>query len=180
METFPEKTPTKAESALESFLKTLRKYKDEADQLAGTDWNQVRSTWKQQIANLYLQISTWLQPYQDEGLLEIAEFATLIEEPYLGPYETKYLMITTPKGQAFKVIPSAHRYLSTLGRVDLQPYRGAHAWNSFQFLQMAPDQWIIYDYAAVDENPLEEDPEEPLSEDSFIDCLHYLVREMEI
>lgn len=117
----------------------LRQLKAEAD--SDRSLETIKDRWIEQVSRLMEQISGWLQPAVQEGLIQVEPLVLQLSEESLDPYECPGLRIRPPKGPRIDIKPHARFVLGYEGRVDV--VSGA---KRAMLLQTDPDKWSVGEF----------------------------------
>lgn len=100
------------------FLKRKQLQEKSSSQI---DWKRRRDVWLDQVQSLIQQVCLWLQPYQEQGLLDIKHFRHAIYEEVMGEYgryEAPGIAISMGL-ETVSLMPVGMVVLGGLGRVDM-------------------------------------------------------------
>ena len=136
---------------LDSFKEFLKE-KKRAEEQKKVNWEERKSLWVKSVSKLYESISSWLQPFMNEGLLTVKTDITVnISEAYIGQYSIKRYDIYLGN-DIVSLTPKGTLILGSYGRIDMSGSKGEimlieTEWNNWKFAKRTPklETWDVTD-----------------------------------
>ncbi len=126
------------------------------------DLGKTKAEWLAAINDLLDQISTWLKPAADEGLLKLARGEIVVREEALGVYQAPVLQIQSGV-RVVSVEPIARVVFGGTGRIDM-----GHGPKSRVLIRTRQNKWML-------STPDPKDKGRELTEETLSEALQFLL-----